>query len=33
MQVIADVSEISKTVHRNLTFILNILSKSSIHFT
>ena len=32
MQVTADVSKILKTVQRGLTFILNILSKSSIHF-
>ena len=33
MHIIADVNEISKTVQRNLTFILNVLSESSIHFT
>ena len=33
MQIIADVSKISKTVQPNLTFILNILSEFSIHFT
>ena len=33
MHIIADVNEISKTVQRNLTFILNVLSDSSIHFT
>ena len=32
MQVIADVNEISKTVQRNLTFILNVLSVSNIYF-
>ena len=32
MQITADVSEISKTVQRDLTFILNVLSESSIHF-
>ena len=31
MQIIADVSEILKTVHGNLTFVLNVLSESSIH--
>ena len=29
----ADMSKISKTVQDNLNFILNILSKSSIHFS
>ena len=33
MQIIADVSKISKTVQGNLTFILNVLSEPSIHFT
>ena len=33
MQIIADVSKISKTVKRNLHFILNVLLESSIHFT
>ena len=33
MQIIADVSKISKTVQVNLTFILNVLSESSIHIT
>ena len=33
MQMIADVRKISKTVQRNLTFILNILSEFSICFT
>ena len=33
MHIIADVNKISKTVQRNLTFILNVLSESSIHFT
>ena len=32
MQVTADFSEISKTVQRDLTFILNVLSEFSIHF-
>ena len=32
MQIIADVSKISKAVQRNITFILNVLSESSIHF-
>ena len=32
MQIIADVSEISKTDLRNLIFILNVLLESSIHF-
>ena len=27
-----DVNKISKTVHHSLTFILNVLSESSIHF-
>ena len=33
MHIIADVKQILKTVPRNLTFILNIISESSIHFT
>ena len=33
MQIIADVSKISKTVQRDLTFILIILSESSICFS
>ena len=33
MQIIADVSKISETVQGNLSFILNVLSESSIHFT
>ena len=33
MQITADVSEISKTVQRDLTFILNFLSEFSIHFS
>ena len=33
MQIIADVSKISKAVQRNLTFILNVLLEYSIHFT
>ena len=32
MQINADVNKILKTVQRDLTFILNILSESSIHF-
>ena len=31
-QIIADVREISKTVRRDVTFILNVLSESSINF-
>ena len=33
MQIIADVSKILKAIQRNLTFVLNVLSESSIHFT
>ena len=33
MRIIADVNKISKTVQGNLTFILNVFSESSIHFT
>ena len=33
MQIIAGISKISKTVQRNLIFILNVLLESSIHFT
>ena len=33
MHIIADVNKISKTVQGNLTFILNVLSEYSIHFT
>ena len=33
MHIIADVNKISKTVPYNITFILNVLSESSIHFT
>ena len=33
MQITADVSEISKTVRRDLTFILNVLSESDIRFS
>ena len=33
MHISAEVNKISKTVQRNLTFILNVLSESSIHFT
>ena len=33
MQITAEVSQISKTVQRDLTFILNVYSQSSIHFT
>ena len=32
MQLTADVSKILKTVQSDLTFILNVLSDSSIHF-
>ena len=32
MQITADVSEILKTVQRGLTFILNVLPESRIHF-
>ena len=32
MQITADVGEISKTVKPDLTFILNVLPESSIHF-
>ena len=32
MQITADVSKISKTVQRKVTFILIVLSESSIHF-
>ena len=32
MEITADVSKISKTAQRDLTFILNVLSESSIHF-
>ena len=32
MQINADVNKILKTAQRDLTFILNILSESSIHF-
>ena len=33
MQITADIGEISKTVQRDLTFILKVLSESSIHFS
>ena len=33
MHKIADEKKISKTVQRNLTFTLNVLSEFSIHFT
>ena len=33
MHIIADVNKISKTVQRNLNFILNVLSEYNIHFT
>ena len=33
MQTAADVSEIPKTVQSDVTFILNVLSESSIHFS
>ena len=32
MQITADVSEISKTVQRDLTFILNVLPEFKFHF-
>ena len=32
MQTIADISKFSKAVQRDLTFILDVLSDSSIHF-
>ena len=33
MHIIADVNKISKTIPRNLNFILNVLPESSIYFT
>ena len=33
MQINADVHKISKTVQRDLSFILNVLSESRIHFS
>ena len=33
MQIIADISKISKAVQRNLTFILNVLLESGNEFT
>ena len=33
MQITADIGEISKTVQRDLIFILKVLSESSIHFS
>ena len=33
MPIIADVNKISETVQANLSFILIVLSESSIHFT
>ena len=33
MQIIADVDKIWKTVQRNVIFILNVLSESSIYLT
>ena len=33
MQITAEMSEISKTVQRDLSFNLNILSESGIHFS
>ena len=33
MQATADVGKILKTVQRDLTFILNVISESSIHFS
>ena len=32
MQITADISKMSKSVQRDLTFVLNVLSESSIHF-
>ena len=32
MEITADVGKILKTVRRDLTFTLNVLSESSIHF-
>ena len=32
MQLTGDVSKISKTARRDITFILNVLSEFSIHF-
>ena len=32
MHIVADVNKISKTVQRKFTFIINVLSKSDIHF-
>ena len=32
MQITVNVSKISKTVQRDLTFILNVVSVTSIHF-
>ena len=32
MQITADVNKISKTVQPDFTFVLNVLSGSSIHF-
>ena len=32
MEITADVGKILKTVQRDLTFTLNVLSESSIHF-
>ena len=32
MQITADVTKISKIVQADFTFILNVLSESSIHF-
>ena len=32
MQITANASEISKTVERDLTFVLNVFLQSSLHF-
>ena len=32
MQITADISKMSKSVQRDLTFVLNVLSESSINF-
>ena len=33
MQITAEVGQISKTLQRDLIFILNVLSESSFHFS
>ena len=33
MQLTPEVSKISRTIQRDFTFILNVLSESSIHFS